>query len=97
MLQRSLVVQSKVLHIQHRKIPGFKKIKHFAKSGSVSAGEDAFPDPGTEGRWPVAPNEMKQSAPGVSDSTMDDLSQIPVIFQPDVLQHPDRHENIIPV
>src|ERR1017187_9366670 len=95
MLQGFSIVVSKILNVQHRKIPRLEYIHDLTKRRDAGSWENALSDPRTEWAQLVASDEMQQSASGISDGAMDDAPQVFIMFRSNVLQHPNRDKGVI--
>src|ERR1700687_2032415 len=63
-LQCFCIMRPQVFDIQDGQIPRFENLHGLAQRGSVGTLKDALSGPRAEGTRMIAPNKMKQSAPG---------------------------------
>src|ERR1700691_1332346 len=90
--ERLRVMEAQVFYILDGKIPGLKNLKRFAQRRSIRARENPLSNPAAERPRLISPNKMKEPATRVSDTSMDDSSQLFVVLCPDVFEHADGNE-----
>src|SRR4030067_822442 len=64
-------------------------------AGGAPAGEASPFDPGVHGLGLVAPDGMDQTAARLRQAGVYDPAEAPVMIPADVLQHADRHEDVV--
>src|SRR6266478_1321958 len=57
--------------------------------------ENPLLDPGMHGRGPVAPDRVNETAPHAAQALLNHPPQPGVVFDPDVLEHPNRYERVV--
>src|ERR1035438_3000058 len=89
MFQSLGVVQTQILNIQHRIIPGLEYFKRPPQRRSIGAREDPFSNPAAETGLLAAANEMQQPPSGIADRAMNNLSELRVSIRLSVFQTSD--------
>jgi hypothetical protein len=94
--ERAHVVPAQVLHVEHGEAPRLEDTaQRLPERGRVGPREDPALRPRIEGQRTIPPDEVEQPATAPRlQPVVDEPAEVAVALDPDVLEHPDRDEDV---